>query len=419
MTEPQILTVSELTRQVKDLVEANFPTAWVQGEISNCTRAASGHLYFTLKDEAAQIRAVMWRSQAARVKFELEDGMEVVASGPIEVYQARGTYQIIVERMIPQGVGALELAFRQMRDKLAAEGLFEAERKRPLPAFPRRIALVTSPTSAAVRDLLQVMTRRWPTVDVVVLPVAVQGEGAAGQIAVALDMVHQIPGVDVVIAGRGGGSLEDLWAFNEEIVARAIFNCRIPVVSAVGHEIDVSISDLVADRRALTPSEAAELVVPQRDEVLSGLARMADRMRGGIRDHARRARLELEALAARRVFTRPRERIHQLATQVDELDARLRRAAAVQQERLHQRLSALADSLQALSPLNVLKRGYSITRQADDDEVIRTAEQLSPGARITTLFEKGRVVSVVESVDEGDTFARPVEASFPSSKRTT
>ena len=270
MSNVPVLTISQLTRQVKNLVEEHFPFVRVIGEVSNCTVAGSGHVYLTLKDEAAQIRAVMWRSKASRLKFELHDGLEVVASGPLEVYEARGTYQLIIEQLIPQGVGALELAFRQLQEKLAAEGLFDPERKRPLPEFPRRIALITSPTSAAVRDLLQVITRRWQAVDLLIIPVPVQGEGAAEEIAAALRSVHRIPQCDVVITGRGGGSLEDLWAFNEEIVARAIYECPIPVISAVGHEIDISISDLVADRRALTPSEAGELVVPLRVEIIGG-----------------------------------------------------------------------------------------------------------------------------------------------------
>src|SRR5580765_4753669 len=250
MPQPPILTVSQLTREIKDAVEGNFPLVWVQGEVTNCTRAGSGHVYLTLKDDSAQIRAVVWRNTAARLRFELHDGLEVVAAGPVEVYEARGTYQLIVEQLLPQGVGALELAFRQLCEKLSAEGLFAAERKRKLPRFPRRIALITSPTGAAVRDMLQVITRRWQGTDIVIVPVAVQGEEAAAQIAAALAAVHRIPRVDVVITGRGGGSLEDLWAFNEEIVARAIFGCQVPVVSAVGHEVDFTIADFVADARA-------------------------------------------------------------------------------------------------------------------------------------------------------------------------
>jgi len=272
MADAEILSVSELTARLKALVETGFPHVCVEGEISNLTKATSGHVYFTLKDEGAQLRAVMWRSAAARIRFELSDGLHVVAVGPVEVYATRGSYQIVVEQLAPQGIGPLELAFRQLYEKLAAEGLFRPERKRPLPRFPRRIALVTSPAGAAVRDMLQVITRRWPACPIVIVPVPVQGASAAPEIAAAFQSLAKIPDVDVVITGRGGGSLEDLWAFNEEVVARAIFACPIPVVSAVGHEIDVTIADLIADRRALTPSEAAELVVPQRTEILSELS---------------------------------------------------------------------------------------------------------------------------------------------------
>jgi len=234
----------------------------------------------------------------------------VVAAGPIEVYAARGSYQIVVERLAPQGIGPLELAFRQLYEKLAAEGLFRPERKRPLPRFPRRIALVTSPVGAAVRDLLQVITRRWPACDIIIVPVPVQGAAAAPEIAAAIGALARLPHVDVVITGRGGGSLEDLWAFNEESVARAIFHCPIPVVSAVGHEVDVTIADLVADKRALTPSEAGELVVPQRAEVLSDLEHLATRMRSALQHGLRRRGLLVDALAASRALARPLEIIH-------------------------------------------------------------------------------------------------------------
>jgi exodeoxyribonuclease VII large subunit len=394
-------SVSELTRDLKHLIEENFGYVWVIGEVSNCTHASSGHIYLTLKDEAAQLRAVIWRTTASRLKFDIADGMEVVASGPIEVYQARGTYQLIVEQLSPRGIGALELAFRQLHEKLSAEGLFAAERKRPLPQFPRRIALLTSPTGAAVRDMLQVITRRWRAADIVVVPVAVQGAGAAGQIAAALRMVHTLPGVDVVITGRGGGSLEDLWAFNEEVVARAIYDCRVPVISAVGHEIDVSIADLVADRRALTPSEAGELVVPQAGEVRSELNRLRGRLLSGLRERAAMARMRLDTLAERRVMLRPAERLHDLATRLDEIDAKLKRAVTRRLEAGTQQLKHFSGSLEALSPLRVLQRGYSITKFSETGEIVREAAKLQPGDRLTTLFDQGRVTSRVESV-EGD-----------------
>ena len=296
--QSDVRTISQITREIKAQVDSRFRSVWVQGEVSNCSRAGSGHYYLTLKDEHAQLRAVIWRSTAVRLRFEIHDGLEVVANGPIEIYQARGSYQLIINQLIPKGVGPLELAFRQMQQKLAAEGLFDPHHKRPLPRFPKRLALVTSPSGAAVRDMLQVITRRWPAVDIVILPVAVQGADAAHHIAAALRSIHRFPGVDVVITGRGGGSLEDLWAFNEEVVARAIFDCPVPLISAVGHETDVSIADLVADRRALTPSEAGELVVPNIDDVANEISHVRERLSAGLRDRLVRARLQVASLAS-------------------------------------------------------------------------------------------------------------------------
>lgn len=414
MTETPVLTVAQLTHCIKDLMEGAFPYVWVLGEVSNCTRAGSGHIYLTLKDDAAQIRAVIWRNAAARMKFEIQDGLEVVAAGPVEVYEARGTYQLIIEQLVPQGVGALELAFRQLHEKLAAEGLFDPERKRPLPRFPRRIALITSPTSAAVRDMLQVITRRWSATNIIVVPVAVQGNGAAEQIAAALRMVHTIPDVDVAILGRGGGSLEDLWAFNEEVVARAVYDCRIPVICGVGHEIDVSIADLVADRRALTPSEAGELAVPHRDEIRRHLERLHQQLLAGLQQRAARARLQLDSLAAQRAFARPFERIHDAARQVDELELRAKNAIRQRLERARHRLTSISCSLEALSPLKVLTRGYSITRRAGTTEVVRSATELQPGDAIETFLHTGRVTSRVESVDAAHSFFVPGSDTPPA-----
>jgi exodeoxyribonuclease VII large subunit len=399
MDEHEILSVTELTQQLKALVETGFPQVYVEGEISNFSRATSGHIYLTLKDEAAQIRAVLWRSAAARIRFELHDGLHVVAVGPIEVYAARGTYQLVIERLAPQGIGPLELAFRQRYEKLAAEGVFRAERKRPLPRFPRRIALVTSPMGAAVRDMLQVITRRWPACDVVILPVAVQGAAAAGEIAAALRSVHRLPGVDVVIAGRGGGSLEDLWAFNEEIVARAIFECPIPVVSAVGHEVDVTIADLIADKRALTPSEAGEIVVPDRGDVVSDLQHLSRRLESALRNQLHRRNLQLEGVARSRALARPLELVHDRERMVDELSERLRRAIGRQVERARHRLEAAGCTIDALSPLKVLNRGYSLTRIASTGKILRTAPQVSAGERIETRLAQGRVTSIVDAVE--------------------
>lgn len=397
-----VLTVSALTLVLKEVVEASFPHIWVSGEISNFTRASSGHCYFTLKDDSAQLKAVMWKGTAQRHRFELKDGLKVVASGPIEVYEARGVYQIVVEQLQPMGIGPLELAFRQLQQKLAQEGLFAPERKRPLPRFPRRIALITSPMGAAVQDMIQVITRRWPKANIVIVPVVVQGPAAAPQIAAALRRVHTIPDVDVCICGRGGGSLEDLWAFNEEIVARAIFDCRIPVISAVGHEIDVTIADLVADRRALTPSEAGELVVPLESEVRAELMQLRQRLCASLKQHVQRARLKLDSLANRRCFSRPLDRIHDLSLKLDEMDARMQRGIRQVLTSSRQELGSLAASLNALSPLAVLDRGYSLTKRLADGELIRDAAQLREGDRVSTLLSNGSIISEVKSIELDD-----------------
>jgi exodeoxyribonuclease VII large subunit len=396
---PEPLSVSGLTQQVKDLIEGSLPFVLVQGELSNFVRAGSGHLYLTLKDECAQLRAVMWRGSAARLRFEPEDGLHVLAAGSMEVYAARGTYQLVIEELLPIGIGPLELAFRQLHDRLAIEGLFAPERKRLLPRFPRRIALVTSPTGAAVRDMLQVLTRRWPGGDIVIVPVPVQGADAAPKIAAALRSVHRIPGVDIVITGRGGGSLEDLWAFNEEVVARAIFDCKLPVVSAVGHETDVTIADLVADRRALTPSEAAELVVPDAAEVCLGLDRYTERLAGALHGRAARLRLSLDSLAARRCFAKPLEPIHDRQRRVDELDTALRRSINRITCDARAKLAAIAAGLDALNPLAVLARGYSITFRDGDPRPLTSADRLSRGDLLRTRLAIGELLSEFRSTE--------------------
>lgn len=389
-----LLTVGELTLQLKTVIESGFSRVSVVGEISNCRPASSGHVYLTLKDDRAQIPAVIWRSTAGRIRFDLENGLEVVATGSVQVYAPHGKYQLIIDRIEPRGVGALELAFRQLKEKLEAEGLFDPEHKQPLPAIPRRIAIITSPTSAAVRDMLQVITRRWKAVDIVILPVAVQGDAAAGQIAAAIQTVPEIPDVDVVIVGRGGGSLEDLWAFNEEVVARAIHACPIPVISAVGHEIDVSISDLVADRRALTPSEAGEIVVPDRTELRGRVDALRHRLITGLKRKAERLRERLNVVASRRIFTRPLESLHDRTRRLDELADRLQRAAKRDVENRRHRLTKIAGALDALSPLKVLSRGYSVTTR-EDGAVVSSMSQVQADEEITTRVSDGVVVSQV------------------------
>jgi exodeoxyribonuclease VII large subunit len=406
MSDPAPKSVSQLTFEIKELLEGNLSTQYVAGEVSNCRPARSGHVYFTLKDEQSQIAAVMWRSSVARLGFDLRDGQEMIAVGRVEVYAPRGSYQLIVQQAIPQGLGALELKLRQLKEKLAAEGLFDPARKRPIPRLPRRIALVTSPTGAAVRDMLQVITRRWPNVNIVIVPVAVQGQKAAPEIAAALRSVASIPDVDVVITGRGGGSLEDLWAFNEEIVARAIAECPIPVISAVGHEIDISISDLVADVRALTPSEAGELVVPIQAEYLEALDEVRSRLINSLKQRAVRARTQLDGLASRRVFSNPTQRIRQLEERIDELGDRLTRAAQRRVEQSRQNIARLSGSLNSLSPLGVLARGYSMTFQLDESGersvLVSDTTTVTPGDRIYTYLKAGRIISRIEEIPLGE-----------------
>lgn len=395
MSDLPVISVTELVSALKEVVESALPQCIVEGELSNCRRSPAGHWYLTIKDDNAEIGAVIWKSTAARLKFQPRDGLKVLATGALQVYVTRGSCQFGITRLMPQGVGELELAFRQLRDKLAAEGLFEESRKRPLPRIPRRIALVTSPGSAAVKDMIQVITRRWPSASIVVVPVRVQGAGAAKEIASALQSVHHIPDVDVVITGRGGGSLEDLWCFNEEIVARAIAACKLPVISAVGHEIDVSISDMVADRRALTPSEAGEIVVPSRADIIEGLHNSAGRLRNALQRRLENCRLQLAAVESRAVLQRPGYLIEQRRQDCDQLGERLQRTLNSQLETYRFRMQATAASLQALSPLNVLARGYSLTRDRNGLPLTGSG-QLSSGDVIHTQFHDGTITSVVQ-----------------------
>ena len=393
MDPSEPLSVFELTRQIKDALSIEFAGVAVRGEISGATRPSSGHLYLTLKDDRAQLSVVMWRTKASRLRFEPAIGTEVVAIGGIDVYPPRGSYQLICDQLLPVGLGPLELAFRQMHERLAAEGLFEADRKRPLPEIPRRIAIVTSPTGAAVRDMLQVLARRWPLLDVTIVPVPVQGQTAAPKIAAGLAAADRL-GVDVILCGRGGGSLDDLWAFNEEPVARAIAACRTPVVSAVGHEIDVTIADLVADVRALTPSEGAERSVPDRADVLGGLDGAAERMTRLLTGRLQVAAQSVDEIARSRAFARPTERVDAARERLDDRGQRLHRAIARGLDDAQSRLAAIAGQFEALSPLAVLARGYSLTSR-DDGSIVRAASDVLPGDEITTRLAEGTITSVV------------------------
>jgi exodeoxyribonuclease VII large subunit len=356
-----VVSVSELTRKIKNVIGRSFPESLhVVGEVSNFKRHSSGHLYFTLKDEKSELSCVMWRSAGAELKFDPMDGLEVVATGKVEVYERSGRYQLYVRKLEPRGVGALELAFRQLCEKLEKEGLFDNDRKQPLPAFPRRIALVTSPTGAAVRDMLHTLRRRFGRLCIFVYPVRVQGDQASGEIASAITQLNRqaerLGGIDLMIVGRGGGSLEDLWAFNQEQVVRAIFASRIPVISAVGHEVDVTISDLVADVRAATPTAAAELAVPLLDDVLSGLSRHSDRLSRSMRQRVELSKALLARLVAAGPLTRPLDTVRQRLQTVDEVTTKLRAAVGEQWQHVRFRLHRCEVALAKAHPRDVFER---------------------------------------------------------------
>ncbi|TWT77897.1 Exodeoxyribonuclease 7 large subunit [Posidoniimonas polymericola] len=390
------LSVAELTAQIKGLVEESFPSVWVTGEVSNFARPASGHCYFTLKDQHAQIRAVIWKGSASRMRFDLTDGLEILCHGRLDLYAPRGSYQIVIDQAQPKGVGSLELALRQLKEKLAAEGLFDADRKRPLPSFPRRVGFVTSPTGAAIRDFLEVARRRWSGSQILVIPTRVQGEGAAEEIAAAVRLANQIrPPLDVLVVGRGGGSIEDLWCFNEAAVIRAVAASQIPTVSAVGHEIDVTLCDLAADVRALTPSEAAERVVPSGDEFTSRVRTLSTRLHGAARRAVQVRSERVDGLAQRRPLARPYSLIQDHAARLDELQLAANRSIHRKLEHYRGLLRAAAGRLQSLSPLAVLARGYSIT-QDGRGQVVRDASRLKPGDRIGIRFATGKTEAIVD-----------------------
>jgi exodeoxyribonuclease VII large subunit len=445
MSSRPIFTISQLTAEIKTLLERNFEHLWLEGEISNLRMPGSGHLYFTLKDESAQIRAVMFRMQNRLLKFQPQDGLQVVGYGRLTVYEPRGEYQIVLDYLEPKGLGALQLAFEQLKEKLSREGLFDPARKKPLPHLPQKIGIVTSPTGAAIRDILQIIDRRFANVHLLLYPVRVQGVGAAQEIARAIDELGQWPGLDVMIVGRGGGSLEDLWAFNEEPVARAIHLSPVPVVSAVGHEIDFTIADFVADLRAPTPSAAAELVVRNKVELVQALENLARRL-------SQRVQMNLEAMQERlsslvHRLPDPRKRLSDQRLRLDDLCSRL--ATAIQQSlgrridrfrmkvesltllhpgkrvtdyshrlgHLHRRLAVAGRSsmrfhrqrvevavgrLHSLSPLGVLERGYGIARVLPSREIIRDASRLRVDDRVNVKVHRGEFVARVEKTSGGE-----------------
>ena len=389
-------TISALTTQIKGLLESAFLSVWVAGEIGSLSVAGSGHVYFNLKDKTALLPAVMWRTVAQRYRYAVKDGLEVVVRGKITVYPPQGKYQLSVEELYQKGVGDQDLALRKLKDKLQKLGYFAPARKKPLPALPRRIALVTSPTGAAIRDMLEIITRRWPCAELWVCGVRVQGNGAAGEIADALQRLNQLAGIDVILLGRGGGSSEDLAAFNEEVVAKAIFASLIPVVSAVGHEIDVTIADRVADVRALTPTDAAIKVSPDGSKVLDDLRQRYRRLRDLVRARLATGNDRLRDLSQRRVFRLPLEPIRERERDLDERGDRLLRAMQQRVQLAWKGLEARADQLESLSPLKVLGRGYSVARTLPERHVIRSVTQAPLGAAVEIVLSDGVLTARVE-----------------------
>jgi len=437
----QVLTVSELSATIRNALESKFQNVWVEGEISNARLWNTGHLYFTLKDSASQIKSVIFRGSLRYLKFKPEDGLRVVARGKISVYDVKGEYQLICEHLEPQGFGPLQVAFEQLKKKLAAEGLFETARKRPLPALPRRIGLVTSIDGAALRDMVRVLRRRYPNAHLVISPTRVQGEGAAGEVARAIKLVARVSHVDVIIVGRGGGSLEDLCAFNEEVVARAIAASPVPVISGVGHETDVTIADFVADLRAATPSAAAELVVRRKDEFFAHIDRLGERLDASMGDRLRRLESRLHMLEARSGYSGfpgrlafrgrhvselasalrhgvgqglarrarrhdllrrsldqfdPRHRLGAIRTRLVSRDAQLAAAARRRITMSQGRFGGLAARLEGLSPLAVLGRGYAVTWDAARTRIIRDAATLGPGDEVAVTLARGGFEATVK-----------------------
>jgi len=399
-SDVNILSISELTREIKLTIESSFPVVWVEGEISNFKLHSSGHMYFSLKDSGAQIPCVLWRTRARSLRFKPQDGMKVIASGAVTVYEKRGSYQLDVSKMQPAGIGDLQLAFEQLKQKLMEEGLFNDEHKQNIPKFPDRIGIVTSPTGAAIRDLMNVINRRFPGVEVILNPVRVQGDEAAQEIATAIDEFNEYGEIDVMIVGRGGGSLEDLWAFNEEIVARAIFRSRLPIISAVGHEVDYSISDFVADLRAPTPSAAAELVVPDKEDLKHRILILLRGIFDTIANRIEYYKERLISIEKSYGFRRPTDIVKQFQQRLDEVMNSIYRLQSHRLELQTSKLNSLKQQLISLSPTSVLNRGYSICFRQKDDKVITNATDLNVNDKIRIQFHEGNVRGTVDDVSD-------------------
>jgi len=422
----KIYTVSEVTRMVKMELESAFPLLWVEGEISNFHRHHSGHLYFTLKDETSQLRTVMFRGEARKVPFELEDGLQVVARGRINVYEPRGEYQLIVELLEPKGKGALQLAFEQLKEKLKKEGLFDSALKKKLPVLPKKVGVVTSPRGAAIVDIIRTLERRFARLHILLYPVKVQGEGAAEEIVEGIDYLGSLPDIDVIIVGRGGGSIEDLWAFNEEKVARAIYRCAIPVISAVGHEIDFTIADFVADIRASTPSAAAEMVIEEEESLRERIENLEKRLVHNQKFVLQEWKHEVFSLAQHRAFQNMRINLLNLEQKVDDLEMRAWSAikdmqqkisedksrAELMEEKIRNALKEVLQQLQArwetlsvqlhnLSPLNILKKGYALCWKDGGQYLVRRIDEVEKEKEMSVSFFKGEFTCLVKDVDKG------------------
>ena len=393
----QVFSVSDLTRNIRFTLEQQFSGIWIEGEISNFKSHSSGHYYFSLKDEFSQIQCVMFRGENAKLSFRMEEGMKVLCFGRVSVYPLRGQYQLYVERAEPQGVGALQLQFEQLKKKLAEEGLFDEAHKKPIPFLPETIAVVTSIDGAALRDILHVIERRHAGAHVQILPVQVQGKGAAESIAEAIEDLNRWSAADVIIVGRGGGSLEDLWAFNEEIVARAIFNSTVPIISAVGHEVDFTIADFVADLRAATPSAAAEIVLPPKEDLLATIGDFKTRATVALSAQLKNLRQELDHLVDSRALKNPLSFFEIQGQKLEELRKNLLHLWQGQIGIEKEKISGLIHQLEALGPLAILKRGFSMTTSADG-KIIKDASALKAGQIFQTRLSKGSIFGVVKEI---------------------
>ena len=392
--------MSELTRDLKSLIEGHFPPVWVEGEISNFVRHSSGHLYFTLKDRDAQLSCVMWRGRNQNLVYQPKDGLKAVAMGNLTIYEKQGRYQLDVILLQPSGVGDLQMAFEALKKNLEQEGLFDPRHKKPIPAFPESVGVVTSPTGAAIRDIVSVIRRRFPAVEIILRPCRVQGEGAAEDIAGGIRDLNAHGVSDVLIVGRGGGSLEDLWAFNEEVVARAIFESEIPVVSAVGHEIDFTISDFVADLRAPTPSAAAELVVQDKNELMQIITVHGRKMAQSVFRGIESGKARIDALLKSHAFHTPGNRIREYRFRLDDAEQSVRRFCAYRFEAHRLRLSRIQARLLALNPEGILKRGYSITTRLRDGQVVTRTGQVTAGENLKIRLARGSIQSTVNATEE-------------------